>query len=230
MVSRSTIWRRKRFAEDPEYRTKERAARRRYRADHKDEINERRREALYGLPRGGYQALLARQGGVCGICGEQSFRWLCIDHCHSSGKVRGLLCNKCNVILGMCHDDPNILRAAIAYLEAADRHRPWWSRISGAPLRALFHGLRRLACRALALHRIRDTLVKLAPMRPWLGFAPPIGRPPEAESPSTRHERTATIKTAGKAATRPVASTATPPAAPPRSPAAGSARRRRHTR
>ena len=42
-------------------------------------------------------AILARQGGVCAICLRQPPKRLCIDHCHATAKVRGLLCRTCNV-------------------------------------------------------------------------------------------------------------------------------------
>ena len=60
----------------------------------------------------------ARQGGVCGICKRQSGMRLCVDHCHATGRVRGLLCRTCNSGLGFYQDDPRLTRAATAYLEA----------------------------------------------------------------------------------------------------------------
>jgi len=65
--------------------------------------------------------MLARQRGLCAIC-KKSGRPLLLDHCHSTGKVRGFLCAACNSGLGCYEDDPNIMRAATAYLEAA---RDW---------------------------------------------------------------------------------------------------------
>jgi hypothetical protein len=121
MVSRRSALRRKRYAEDPEYRERYCATRRRWWAAHKEEGNERKRRARYGISEADYQAMLARQGGVCAICRRKSKRRLEIDHCHKTGKVRGLLCGNCNTALGRCHDDPDILRAAIAYLEASRR-------------------------------------------------------------------------------------------------------------
>jgi hypothetical protein len=142
MVSRQAKSRKKRYAEDPEYRKKQCEIFRSYWAANKDEINARRRERLrtdpeyrekgqqryrarqYGLSRDDYDALLARQGGVCAICRkkpERPKRRLCIDHCHFTNEVRSLLCNKCNVGLGMFDDDPDRLRAAADYLERSRR-------------------------------------------------------------------------------------------------------------
>lgn len=76
------------------------------------------RAGRYGLSLAQYHALLARQGNACAIC-RKAARVLCIDHCHMTGRVRGLLCRKCNGGLGFYDDDPELLRAALAYLEAA---------------------------------------------------------------------------------------------------------------
>ncbi len=56
----------------------------------------------YGLLLEDYEDLLHRQGGVCALCKSPPARdkSLCIDHCHDSGRVRGLLCNRCNSLLG----------------------------------------------------------------------------------------------------------------------------------
>jgi hypothetical protein len=121
MVSRRSILRKKRYAEDPEYRAKNVARSRRYRAAHKEQLKERERLARYGLTQADYDAMLARQGGVCAICRKKSDRPLQIDHCHKTGMVRGLLCLNCNTALGRLHDDPDLMRAAIAYLEASRR-------------------------------------------------------------------------------------------------------------
>ena len=60
--------------------------------------------------------LLARnQNYVCAVCKHKT-RKLVVDHCHESLRVRGLLCRQCNALLGMAHDDPNILYAAAKYL------------------------------------------------------------------------------------------------------------------
>ncbi len=80
-----------------------------------------------------YKAMLAEQGGFCAICGEpptveNSGRWkqrprrataprLVVDHDHGTGKVRGLLCGRCNTGIGHLKDDPIIVRFALKYLE-----------------------------------------------------------------------------------------------------------------
>lgn len=74
----------------------------------------------YGISAGEYATLAAAQNGLCRIClnpppPEQ--RGLVVDHCHSTGAVRGLLCNNCNALLGMAADDATRLRRAIDYLE-----------------------------------------------------------------------------------------------------------------
>jgi len=54
---------------------------------------------------------------ICGITEEEVGRKLDVDHCHSSGKVRGLLCNPCNSMLGHAKDNTEILQSAIKYLK-----------------------------------------------------------------------------------------------------------------
>lgn len=54
-------------------------------------------------------------GSSCSVCGGSTR--LAVDHCHSSGKVRGLLCMNCNLVIGHAKDDPERLRALAVYLE-----------------------------------------------------------------------------------------------------------------
>ncbi len=69
-----------------------------------------------------YEALLQQQGGGCAICGRKDSgrkdNRLSVDHNHETGAVRGILCVKCNSILGMTDDNPNRLEAAARYLRA----------------------------------------------------------------------------------------------------------------
>lgn len=74
----------------------------------------------FGLDHTEYDAILARQGGVCAICGTddpgRGSSFFHVDHCHGTGKVRGLLCNRCNLGLGYFQDDAERLVAAATYL------------------------------------------------------------------------------------------------------------------
>ena len=61
------------------------------------------------------EAVYDASDGKCQICG--TVEKLHLDHCHNTGKIRGLLCMRCNTAIGRMHDDPELLRKAIAYLE-----------------------------------------------------------------------------------------------------------------
>lgn len=71
----------------------------------------------YGVTPEWYYDELKKQNGVCAICEQQCFNRLAVDHCHVSGKVRGLLCQSCNTALGHFRDKPELLRKAAQYLE-----------------------------------------------------------------------------------------------------------------
>lgn len=72
-------------------------------------------KAAYGITLKEFEAMLEVQSGKCKIC-EKPMAPACVDHCHDTGKIRGLLCSGCNSgIGGLCHSIPN-LQAAIAYL------------------------------------------------------------------------------------------------------------------
>lgn len=81
----------------------------------------------YGLAVAEYQDFVRIQNGVCAICRREQlcndktkFRGrLFVDHCHTTGKVRGLLCFKCNVLLGCANDDGQILLRAAEYLHVS---------------------------------------------------------------------------------------------------------------
>ena len=76
----------------------------------------------FGLSSEAYDLLLASQGGGCAICGAtecSSGAALAVDHCHRTGKVRGILCRDCNTTLGKFNDDRNRFLKAIDYLDRA---------------------------------------------------------------------------------------------------------------
>ena len=72
--------------------------------------------AKYGLTLEQYDALLEKQNSVCAICKKGSWRNLAVDHNHENGEVRGLLCHKCNALLGYAQDSIIILKRSIVYL------------------------------------------------------------------------------------------------------------------
>lgn len=75
----------------------------------------------YGISFEDYDRIFKEQGGRCAICGIIPFiRKLAVDHCHTTNKVRGLLCFNCNNGLGAMRDDQEILNAAIMYLRRTE--------------------------------------------------------------------------------------------------------------
>ena len=119
-----------------------RAQQRKYRAKYPERVAEQqrrdrvlhparttapKRQRLYGISPQEYETRLAAQGGVCFICRRQEvaasvhgrLRSLSVDHNHHTGKVRDLLCNTCNRVLGLADDSADRLRAMANYL---DRH------------------------------------------------------------------------------------------------------------
>lgn len=74
----------------------------------------------YGITLDGYDTLLEEQDGCCAVCNvkqsDKSYHFH-VDHCHTTGVVRGLLCSPCNVFLGVIKDDTDALKRAINYLE-----------------------------------------------------------------------------------------------------------------
>lgn len=82
----------------------------------------------YGITQVEYDAMLVAQGGLCQICRTDTpssrRKWFDVDHCHSTGRVRGLLCEICNRVVGLMKDDPERLERAAQYLrESHDASR-----------------------------------------------------------------------------------------------------------
>ena len=74
---------------------------------------------LYGMTMADYDRMHAEQDGRCAICGTLEADLdtkLYVDHCHTSGRVRGLLCRACNSGLGQFRDQTEALLNAVAYL------------------------------------------------------------------------------------------------------------------
>ncbi|MFI8827108.1 endonuclease VII domain-containing protein [Streptomyces sp. NPDC053431] len=61
--------------------------------------------------------MIASQRGLCAICPAAPA--VHVDHCHGTGRVRGVLCFNCNSAIGKLGDDPDRIRRAVAYLEGS---------------------------------------------------------------------------------------------------------------
>ena len=91
----------------------------------KKRINEQSRERLYhkkyNLSFSEYDAMVVRQGGRCSVCGiSPKNERLSVDHDHQTGKVRGLLCRRCNSTLSWVKDSSILLRGLAEYLEISN--------------------------------------------------------------------------------------------------------------
>ena len=74
---------------------------------------------IYGITLDEYNLMVTEREGCCDICGKHytiEGKNLAVDHCHTTDKVRGLLCFRCNIGIGYLQDDINILNLAIKYL------------------------------------------------------------------------------------------------------------------
>jgi len=76
----------------------------------------------YGITLEDYDRMFAEQRGVCKICGADQKgtagqQRLAVDHCHATGKVRGLLCVSCNTMLGKIETNPSLLDNIKEYLK-----------------------------------------------------------------------------------------------------------------
>lgn len=84
---------------------------------------EKHLQKRYGIAVSEYEKLYAEQGGACAGCGYQpkpGGRRLAVDHDHKTGAVRGLLCWRCNTLLGWAKDSPRTLRRLADYLERTE--------------------------------------------------------------------------------------------------------------
>ncbi len=115
------------------YRCKycDKEARLKYRENNKERFKEVSKHknwlCKYNITPEFYKELLEKQRNICAICetnnpcgeGNNSnhLKNFAVDHCHITGKIRGLLCNKCNRGLGFFNDDVNLIKDVIYYLE-----------------------------------------------------------------------------------------------------------------
>lgn len=99
---------------------------RQWAVDNPGRVRTRNLQRLYGITDDQYEAMLASQGGVCFVCGVEPKpnRRLSVDHNHRTGKVRKLLCDRCNRVLGLCDEEPKLLGTLAMY--AQGDWPEWW--------------------------------------------------------------------------------------------------------
>jgi hypothetical protein len=105
---------------DPEWVKKQKAAQRRYRDSGRAALVDKRNwlKNRYGITIEEYNNKLEFQKGACACCGGKDVKALAVDHDHATGKVRGLLCYRCNLTLGQVKDNVNLLLSMFAYLKS----------------------------------------------------------------------------------------------------------------
>jgi len=124
-----------RYATDPVYRSKAKAASKAWSAANRPKINARLRHrratdpnyhetrrrhelwSTYGLRLEDYDAMVARQKGLCLLCQRRPTERLFVDHSHDAEMLRSLLCRTCNTGLGCFGDDPALMRTGADYVE-----------------------------------------------------------------------------------------------------------------
>lgn len=87
--------------------------------EHRQKKKDYSRWYKYNLTKEEFAKLKTEQGGYCKLCKkpEPANRELCVDHCHATGRVRGLLCLKCNSAIGQLGDDEAGLQKALQYIQ-----------------------------------------------------------------------------------------------------------------
>ena len=100
-----------------------------YKEQNRKEAADSALKRRYGITLEQYLFLLKKQNNLCAICKEAETRidyktnkisQLCVDHCHITGKIRGLLCFSCNIGIGKFKDDPEKLNRAANYVKGTN--------------------------------------------------------------------------------------------------------------
>jgi len=106
---------RDRWARDAALREATAERKRNWRRANPDKARAEDRRNNYGVLEPEFRAMLAAQENRCAIC--RSADPNCVDHCHATGRFRGVLCRRCNAGLGQFRDEPALMRAAARYVE-----------------------------------------------------------------------------------------------------------------
>jgi hypothetical protein len=109
--------RRERYATNAAEREKCKANAKNYRLQKPMQRRKAEIKKLYGLEMAEYQNMLDAQDHKCAICIKPFRKTPNVDHCHDTGRVRGLLCFNCNRAIGHLQNDTGIIQNAIAYLQ-----------------------------------------------------------------------------------------------------------------
>jgi hypothetical protein len=90
---------------------------RRHRAENPARYKNYKLTAAFGITLAEYEHMMVSQNGACAICKRKpEKKFLAVDHCHATDRIRGLLCDRCNRGIGFFGDDPKTLRRAARYL------------------------------------------------------------------------------------------------------------------
>jgi hypothetical protein len=94
-----------------------------YRKLYATKLRDKSYQSKYGITLSEFELMCASQNHCCAICGGQMViggkhaNTACVDHCHATNKIRGILCSLCNKALGSLHDNINSARRLVSYLE-----------------------------------------------------------------------------------------------------------------
>lgn len=98
-------------------------ANKKYQEQNKEKIRfwlkKSRLKRMYGITIEDYDCIFNKQQGKCACCGilnENLTKELSVDHCHETGKIRGLLCHNCNTALGLIKDNVDVLKQMLIYI------------------------------------------------------------------------------------------------------------------
>lgn len=105
------------YRKTPEGGSRHKLNKRKYNAKNSGITARKFRARALGVSPEAFDTILRLQGFKCAICQKDNPN--CLDHCHATGKVRGVLCHKCNTAIGSLGDSEQNLMRAILYLEAA---------------------------------------------------------------------------------------------------------------
>ncbi len=119
--------RRERYAKDAEFRNSIKQKTKDWQSNNPEKRFAQRLKK-YGITPECYHRMFDEQSGACAICkttdpGDKASGRFFVDHCHTTGNVRGLLCNNCNFGIGQFRDNTSTLLAAIRYIEQASERQ-----------------------------------------------------------------------------------------------------------